>query len=54
MAARAARASIHIKPRPPDIIAKVRPNPKTTNLVAQTGAVVKQARIEPLTLVDHM
>jgi hypothetical protein len=54
MAARAARASIHIEPRPPDIIAKVSPNLKATNLVAQTGAVVKQARTELLTLADHM
>jgi len=39
---------------PPEIVAKVHPNLKVTDLVAQTGAVVKQVRIELLTLVDHV
>jgi hypothetical protein len=38
---------------PLEIIAKVHPNLKPADLVAQTGAVVKQVRIELLTLVDQ-
>ncbi len=36
------------------MIAKVHPDLKATDLVAQIGAVVKQARIELLTLVDRV
>src|SRR5262245_50823118 len=39
---------------PLEIIAKVHPNLKPADLVAQTSAVVKQVRFELLTLVDHV
>jgi len=39
---------------PPEIVAKVHPNLKFVDLVAQTGAVVKMVRSELLTLVDYV
>jgi len=41
-------------PYPPEIVAKVHPNLKFVDLVAQTGAMVKMVRAELLTLVDYV